>query len=204
MIRRVGLVAQALLIAACANPMPSPPSIHVPTATATAPRPTGPFDELTTRPLAPPDSAAGPCPVDALAEIDPRIAPALGPGPIYPVMAGDQVSLTDVTRGAFDRYHLKTLWVATDPVDERILVRVTALGTLDGRAPGVSGSHAVVDGIATQLRLGPDASLRFGDGPMPEGWRPWSSSTLVDGPGCYAFQIDTGRATAHVVFEVVP
>jgi hypothetical protein len=145
-----------------------------------------------------------PCPADALSEIDDRISPALGFGPIYPVMGSGRISLTEMPRGAVDRYHLKTLWVSTDPSDERILIRVIALGPLDGRAPGLSGSHALVDGIATQLRLGPVASLRFGDGPMPEGWRAWSSSTLVDGPGCYAFQINTKRATAHVVFEVVP
>ena len=184
--------------------MPSPSSIPPPTALATAPRPTGPFDELAARPLAPPELVTEPCPVDALSEIDDRIAPALGFGPIYPVMGSDRISLTEIPRGPLDRYHLKTLWVSTDPGDEHILIRVTTLGSLQVRTPGVLGGQAVVDGIATQLHLGPDASLRFGDGPMPEGWRAWSSSTLVDGPGCYAFQIDTKRATAHVVFEVVP
>jgi hypothetical protein len=193
-----------VVIAACASPMPSPWTTPQPIAPSTTPQSTGPFDELAARPLALPDHAADPCPVDGLAEIDPRVAPALGPGPTYPVMASGRVSLTDVPRGAFDRYHLKTLWVSTDPDDERILIRVAGLGAFEGRAPGVSGGHAVVDRIATELRLGPDASLRFGGGPMPEGWRAWSSSTLVDGPGCYTFQIDTRRATAHVVFEVVP
>ncbi len=198
------LAALAMVVAACASPMPFPSSVPLPTVTATSPQSTSPFDELAARPPVPPDLVTDPCPVDALSEIDDRIGPALGFGPIYPVMGTGRISLTEVARGAFDRYHLKTLWVATDPADERILVRVGPLGDLEGRAPGVSGGHAVVDGIATQLRLGPDASLRFGDGPMPSGWRAWSSSTLVDGPGCYAFQIDTKRATAHVVFDVVP
>jgi hypothetical protein len=199
-------VALALVVAACANPNPSPSNILLPraTPTRTAPRPTDAFDALASRALAPPDLVADPCPVDALSEVDDRIAPALGPGPIYPVMGSGRVSLTGAARGAFDRYHLKTLWVSTDPVDERILIRVTVLGSIDVRSPGLSGGHALVDGIATQLRLGPVASLRFSPGPMPEGWRAWSSNTLVDGPGCYAFQIDTARATAHVVFEVVP
>lgn len=202
MIRGTGLAALALVLATCGSPMPSPSTLPPPTVIASLP--TGPFDELATRPLTAPDLPADACPVDALAEIDPRIAPALGPGPIYPVMGSGRISLTDATRGAFDRYHLKTLWVSTDPRDERILIRVAFLGTLDVRRPGVSGGHALVDGIATQLRLGPTSSLRFGDGPMPEGWRAWSSSTLVDGPGCYAFQVDTKRATAHIVFEVIP
>jgi len=200
--RRAGLLALALLANACAAPTPEPSSVLV--TTAPTPKPTDAFDQLAARPLAPPALVTEPCPVDALSEIDDRIAPALGFGPIYPVMGTGRVSLTGAARGAFDRYHLKTLWVSTDATDERILIRILALGSFDVRAPGLSGSHAVVDGIATQLRLGPASNLKFGGGPMPEGWRAWSSNALVDGPGCYAFQSDTDRATAHVVFEVTP
>jgi hypothetical protein len=115
-----------------------------------------------------------------------------------------RASLSEVTVTAFGRewQQIKTLWVSTDPADGRILVRVAAFD-LASPAGFIRGAAPADDGPPTQLRLGPDRSVTFGDGPMPEGWRAWSSGTLVLEVGCYAFQIDTHRATDSIVFEVV-
>jgi hypothetical protein len=119
-------------------------------------------------------------------------------------MGGARLSLAGAVRGPFDLFALKTLWVSVDPADERILIRVTAIPPANATWPGFAVGHRLLDGIPSELRLGPDSNLQFGGGPMPEGWRAWSSSTLVDGPGCYSFQIDSARATSNVIFEVVP
>jgi hypothetical protein len=102
---------------------------------------------------------------------------------------------------------VKTLWISTDPRDDYVLVRVARIDepASNRPVPGfLQGAAHLPGDVYTQLRLGPTGSVRLNPGPMPEGWRAWSSSTLVDGPGCYGFQIDTMRATMHVVFEVVP
>ncbi len=150
-----------------------------------------------------PSRSAG-CPVTPTVEISDLIAPGIGPGPVYPVIggSGNRVSIAGAPRTSFDRYAVKTLWVATDPADERIVVRV---GAPEGQTPEpgfLRGSVLTEDGLPTQLRLGPDGSLQFGGGPMPEGWRAWSSATMVPGSGCYAFQIDVQGRTALVAFEV--
>ncbi len=140
-----------------------------------------------------------------MAVINSLIAPASGTGPVYAVLgaAAGRFDITDAPRVSFERYQMKTLWVATDPVDERVLVRVARLdGNSD--APGfATGTALDATGMPTQLRLGPEGSLQFGGGPMPAGWRAWSSGTLVPGVGCYRFQIDTARSTQALVFEVV-
>jgi len=163
------------------------------------------FDRLATRAVGIPVlQAADPCPVDRAEPIEPRIAPALGTGPVFPVMGGPRLSLAGAVRGPFERFALKTLWVSVDPADERILIRITAIRPANVTWPGFAVGHRPFDGIPSELRLGPDSNLQFGGGPMPEGWRAWSSSTLVDGLGCYSFQIDTARATSNVIFEVTP
>ena len=180
----------------------TPPETVVPSLDASS---ADAFDRLATRAVALPLlEAAGPCPVDTAGPIEPRIAPALGSGPVYPVMGGARISLAGAVRGPFERFGLKTLWVSVDPVDERVLIRVTAIRPPDRAWPGFAVGHRPLDGIPSELRLGPESNLQFGGGPMPEGWRAWSSSTLVDGPGCYSFQIDTARRSANVIFEVVP
>jgi hypothetical protein len=160
---------------------------------------------LAARPLQLPDLRSGTCPVTSVGVINELIAPASGTGPIYAVLgAGEgRFDITDSPRVAFERYQMKTLWVATDPVDEHILIRV---GRVDNEipAPGFAAGEALdATGMPTQLHLGPEGSVQFGGGPMPAGWRAWSSGTLVPDVGCYSFQIDTARATQALVFEVV-
>ena len=211
-------LAAVVALAACAGqaepsrPSASPsigpsPSIAASTQPTTVSQRPDPFAELAARALQPPPIPWGGCPVAPVAEIDPRIAPASGTGPIYPVLGANagRFSIADAPVAEFGRYQMKTLWVSTDPADELILIRVLRT---DGQppAPGFTGGSASArdsEGMPTQLRLGPDASLSFGGGPMPEGWRAWSSGTLVADAGCYAFQIDTPRGTETLVFEVV-
>lgn len=207
MIRRAGLAALALIVAACASPIPSPSSVPLPTATATATKPTGPFDELAARHLAPPQPPLGTCPISPATEIDERVAQALGEGPVFAVIAPPRWPLAGQARTAFDRYQVKTLWISTDPIDNHVLVRVARIDKPGSEAPVpgfIQGAAPLPGDVYTQLRLGPTGSVRFSPGPMPQGWRAWSSGTLVDGPGCFAFQIDTERATANIIFEVVP
>ena len=193
---------------ASASPSMGPSaSIRSSSAPTTVSQPPDPFAELAARALQPPPIPWGGCPVAPVAEIDPRIAPASGAGPIYPVLGANagRFSIADAPLAEFDRYQMKTLWVSTDPSDELILIRVLRM---DGEAPapgfsGGSGSGRDSEGMPIELRLGPEASLSFGGGPMPEGWRAWSSGTLVADAGCYAFQIDTARGTETLVFEVV-
>jgi hypothetical protein len=204
-IRRTALAAFSLVVAACATPVPSPSSVPPRTATA-APQPTGPFDELAARAVALPDVPARPCPISPATEIDDRVAPALGEGPVFAVIAPPRWPLAGQSRTAFERYPVKTLWVSTDARDGHVLVRIARIEepASNARVPGFMQGAAHLPGdVYTQLRLGPAGSVSLGPGPMPEGWRAWSSTTLVDGPGCYVFQIDTKRTTAHVVFEVV-
>ena len=139
------------------------------------------------------------------AKIDARVAPASGTGEVVAVLgaAAGRFSIRDVATSSFGRYQMKTLWISTDPADHVILVRVMSVG--DAREdPGfVGGDIPEAGGMPTQLRLGPEGSVQFGDGPMPESWRVWSSGTLVAEVACYAFQIDTERSTDHIVFEVI-
>lgn len=223
--RRLSRLAAALFaatsIVACgdatpsrpsASPLPPPPS---PDPSAGSPGPSisspsvspqpDPFAGLTARPLQVAAAPSGTCPVTPVAVITSLIGPASGTGPVHAVLgaAGGRFDITDAPRVSFGRYQMKTLWVATDPVDERILVRVVRV---DGNsaAPGFpTGAALDATGMPTQLRLGREGSVQFGGGAMPTGWRAWSSGTLVPGVGCYAFQIDTARATQALVFEVV-
>jgi hypothetical protein len=140
--------------------------------------------------------------VAPVAVISDLIAPASGTGPTYAVLGAAKGSfhLTDQTRVAFDRYQMKTLWIATDPEDDYILIRVLRVER-DGQAPGFAAGTALdATGMPTAMRLGLEGTVEFG---APEDWRAWSSGTLVAGVGCYSFQIDTARATQTLVFEVV-
>jgi len=163
------------------------------------------FADLAGRPLEPPSILIRACPVGPVAGIDPLIAPASGTGPIYAVLgaADGRLDIGNAQPSLFGRYQMKTLWVATDPVDERILLRVLRLDALSPKPGFATGQGLDAEGMPTQLRLGPEGSVRFGGGSMPEGWRAWSSGTLVPNVGCYAFQIDTARGTQSLVFEVV-
>jgi hypothetical protein len=195
-----------------ASPLPSPPasassarslapSVSSPSV---SPQP-DPFNELASRPLVVPAVRSGTCPVTPVAMINELIAPASGMGPTYAVLgaAAGRYDLTEGPRVAFERYQMKTLWVSTDPVDEHILVRVVRVDS-DAPAPGFAAGEALdATGMPTQMHLGPEGSVQFGGGPMPAGWRAWSSGTLVPDVGCYSFQIDTVRATQALVFEVV-
>ena len=209
LIRSLFLVLVATGVTGCGLPPPSPPLTQSPSPARSQVQPSASadsFEALATRPVAPPAGPREPCPVSDVAEIHSEIAPASGTGPIYAVLGANagRAPLSEITVTAFGRewQQIKTLWVSTDPADGRILVRVAGF---DPASPAgfIRGAAPAEDGLPTQLRLGPERGVIFGDGPMPEGWRAWSSGTLVLGVGCYAFQIDTYRATASVVFEVV-
>ena len=209
---RLAAVIAAVLVAACGQSEPSRPTPSPgPSAQSPVPSPPSPsvsrqpdaFATRSARSLQPPSIPPDTCPVAPVVEISPFVAPASGTGPVYAVLgaAEGRFDITDTQLSSFERYPMKTLWVATDPADERVLIRVVRV---DGRSatPGfATGAAPDAEGLATQLRLGPEGSIGF-EG-EPEGWRAWSSTTLVPGVGCYAFQVDTARTTQTLVFEVV-
>jgi hypothetical protein len=148
---------------------------------------------------------AGECSVSPVAEISPLIAPASGTGPIRAVLGAraGHFDLSDNPITAFGRHQMKTLWLSLEPGDGRILVRVMLLDrhTLPpGFAAQDHASAPSDEGMPTQLRLGPEGSVSFG---QPQEWRAWSSGTLVAGVGCYAFQMERERGTETLVFEVI-
>jgi hypothetical protein len=214
--QRVLLIATVtgLIVAAGCTSVPNPSSPAIaprPSSPATAPSaletvspsPSDPFEELARRQLAPSATVRSSCPVSVVKPIASRIAPASGAGPTYAVLgaARGRFDLRQETQTSFGRHHMKTLWVSTSPRDERLLVRVARL-TGAGPLPGfAAGDVPDGDGMPTQLRLGPEGSVVFEGGPMPEGWRAWSSATLVAGAGCYAFQVDSAHGSETIVFE---
>lgn len=206
-----------LLLAGCAPATPTsrspgatePPSARTstiaPSRSTPVPTLNDPFVALTSRPLTPLDPVGEGCEPSPTREVEPRVAVASGSGPVVAVFGprDGRIAITGTERNAFGRYFLKTLWISMQPDDDLILVRIARIDG-DGDVPGFDRGHAPnADGMPTQLRLGPKSSIRFGGGPMPDGWRAWTSGTLVPAIGCYDFQVDTARDTDHIVFEVI-
>jgi hypothetical protein len=142
-----------------------------------------------------PQVGSGECPVSDLNTINSDFAPALGPGPLYPV-GFDATSTMGVVVGGFPTQQgwlgMKTFWVGSPGFRGRALVRG---GRLD--APGPVGFG---DGMI------PDAELRLdATGIYPDGvtWLNNPSHTRVQQAGCYAYQVDTDDTTYTVVFRAV-
>jgi hypothetical protein len=146
---------------------------------------------LAARPLQLPTLApAGPCPRSTGATVNTKVAPALGPGPIYPVGLGTDgvLQFGGVPRGGW--YYSKVLWVASPGyTDRHVLIR--------GRQIDGPNELRFEDGAD------PAAGLHFEGSDLGEGWRHQPSYTRVSGPGCYAYQVDGLGLSEVIVFEAV-
>jgi hypothetical protein len=134
---------------------------------------------LRLRPLRPGDR----CPVSRLSRAAPGVGATLGTGPAYPVLSG---ALADDLLVGGLRGH-KTLWAVAPGYRGALLIRGRRL---DGR--GV-------------LRFWPGRTPRlWWRGLWQEQrprWRYGASTTLVPGPGCYAFQVEGTTFSRRIVFE---
>lgn len=154
------------------------------------------------RPLHIPRLAAGtPCPVSGPADFDFAkygVTQGVGPGPAYPVALRQPGTILDfeyppsaasVIAGSKWGGN-KVLWFVAPSYTRPVLVR--------GRQ--LDGSH----GVRFELLRVPTKELRIA--PVPEWLSPRrdrgrASTTRVQAPGCYAYQIDGRSFSRIIVFE---
>jgi hypothetical protein len=147
------------------------------------------------RPLHLPRLARGaPCPVSAREEISPDFAPALGPGPVYPI-GFDGRSTLHYRGSAFPAPWTgsKVLWVAAPSYQGPIRIRGHQL---NGRWwVGFDGRSGRPYSEMRLLRATANAGAE---------WRQFPSYTRVRARGCYAYQIDGTTFSYPVVFRAAP
>jgi hypothetical protein len=148
------------------------------------------------RPLQLPHVGPGdPCPRTPGGRAAPRVAITLGNGPIYPVLGfsaappapAGVVHLDPRTRER-GFYRHKTLWAISARYRGPVLVRGRRI---DG--PGVLHFWPVRP-YRRELRFPADPAGR---------WRYAPTTTLLAGPGCFAFQIDGLGFSRVIVFRAV-
>lgn len=162
--------------------------------------PSGAVPPALRRPIVIPSvQPGGGCPVTAPnPKIWSRLAPGLGSGPVAPVGLGTTSTLRYREFGSSSSPAAwggnKVLWVAARSYRGPILIRGMQV---DGdRAVGFDlGGDAVP---TAELRLPPGAPAGG------ERWRQWPSSTRVQGPGCYAYQVDGTTFSYVIVFRARP
>ncbi|MFN8516858.1 MAG: hypothetical protein U0841_30655 [Chloroflexia bacterium] len=169
-----------------------------PTATPT-PIPPRPEDWAALhRPLALPAMSLGAsCPLTPGASISPHFGPGLGVGPAYPIMSNDAIYHYSVAQPTRDGWvELKVLWVSAPTYSGPLLVRGHRI---DGP------QSLLLTTSATGGSVSPQEELRlFASNTSPlAGWRNWPSYTLVQAPGCYAYQVDGTTFSYTIVFLVV-
>jgi hypothetical protein len=130
----------------------------------------------------------------------PKVAITLGDGPAYPVLgmsappprAAGVASLRDDIRHGGWYWH-KTLWAVDRRYGGPLLVRGARI---DRRGPlrfGIGDVEVSDYQVLAELEMPAEQQVR---------WRYGASSTLVRGPGCYAFQIDGSNFSDIIVFAV--
>jgi hypothetical protein len=154
------------------------PTSALPTATAQDPGLVRPL----VLPILPPGS---PCPRSAAKSISADFGPAVGPGPIYPIIGPD--SVVGVQRHG-NAYIGKVLWVAAPEYNGPILIRGRQLG----------GSGIVLFGTGEEAT---ETSLSLGASTSVGVWREWPTETGVPQIGCFAYQVDGDGFTIVIVFE---
>jgi hypothetical protein len=188
-LRLSALFGSLFLAAACASTASAPTTTYAPSVSP------APYAALEERPLDLPQIDSGECPVSELNSVNPDFAPALGPGPVYPV-GFDDTSTISIEIGGFATQAgwlgTKTLWVGSAEFRGLALVRG---GRLD--APGQVGFGAATT-PDTELRL--DATAIYADGRT---WLNNPSYTRLKEAGCYAFQVDTDAGSYMIVFRAV-
>ena len=123
----------------------------------------------------------------------PKVAITIGDGPVYavlgmaepPPLAGGVVTLEDDIRREGWYWH-KTLWAVSNRYRGPVLIRGARIDRRGRMRFGID------DHILHELSLAPEQETR---------WRYGVSTTLVRGPGCFAFQLDGRSFTDILVFE---
>ncbi|WP_428965560.1 hypothetical protein [Micromonospora fluostatini] len=190
--RVLPMVTVAVLLPALAACDAPPATTPPPGPPATAGTPTA----LAVPPLRLPEvGPGGACPTSA-PQPWPRADQAsrvLGPGPVHPVADyfgdGTVLRLRDHDRQADGTYRTKVRWVAsgyTGPV----LVRAA-------RIDGPGSAAAEFSYLGDPRDGGHYAVLTQPDSDLP-------GTTMVGGPGCYAYQVDGTTFSVTVVFRAEP
>jgi len=174
------LLLLTLLIAGCGTVAPSPTGI-----TSAAPSAS---TATLVRPLALPTFSA-PCQRAKGHQVLPDVGFGLGGGPVWPVGFGADGQQT-LGQSANGWYAVKVLWAADPSYTGPVLVR---------------GRRIDGDGVirfSTDGSLSGAEELAFDAATAGNVERTWPSYTLVQSPGCYAYQIDGTTFSHTVVFEI--
>jgi hypothetical protein len=197
MVRWVVAVAVCTAFAGCTDQQPNAPtegqSPRVPTS-LTSSAPTGSVAAMR-RPLRLPVVGGGqPCPVTrAQHQPDPALGVVQGSGPAGPAgLSTDGVlqyagpkeanAFVDESWGG-----AKTLWEVDGAVTGPVLVRGHQL---DGPL-GLRFNDPAVDELVLAVKTPT----------TPAGWRDYPSFTRLQGPGCYAYQVDAPTSSTVIVFR---
>lgn len=185
-VRGLALTCAVAALTGCSSSPPRSPSKATSTSTVSA------------------SKAAGACPRTAGGLKAKGVAIALGDGPAYPVLgmavappaALGVVNLDDdVRRGSL--YLHKTLWAISPLARREITVRATSLSS---RA-AVGFFNGPDPNTATALRAAVQPALRL---PRSSGrWAYTVTSTVLPGPGCYAFDLSGAHVKQRIVFRTI-
>lgn len=151
------------------------------------------------RPLEIPELSFGrPCPVSDLRQVSPAFAPALGPGPVYPVGFGKDATLAFEYPPAPNSQFAdsewggeKTLWVADPNYTGPILIRGRQVDGPSEVRFDVGGGE-----LLDELQLPPAYAANY-----TGGWRNFPSHTRLRTAGCYGYQVDGSTFSIVVVFK---
>lgn len=148
-------------------------------------------------PLRLPSIAPGePCPVASVshhAEVVAHSRDVLGDGRLGPVSnyfdAGAKLRLRAEDRDESGAYTKKVRWIAFDYAGP-VLIRAARIDGGPGKAR-VEFSYTgrrTADGFSAEAEAG-------------GGWQDFPAVTHLDGPGCYAYQVDTAGSSQTIVFS---
>lgn len=120
--------------------------------------------------------------------------PAIGTGPIYPLMGEMQAGALQYSQ-SYSQAHYKdgwayskVLWMANPVVSGSVLVR--------GRQ--IDGTNAIGFG------MGDDPAFELNwEVQSTGGWASLASEIRIRAPGCYAYQVDSQKGSEVIVFQVV-
>ncbi|MBF9132835.1 hypothetical protein I0C86_28330 [Plantactinospora sp. S1510] len=160
----------------------------------------------TTAPTSPAELSPGPLRLPSRAPGDrcPTTAPkpwsgpgeatqVLGPGPVYPVADyfrdGAVLRLREDDRQPDGTYRKKVRWIATGYTGP-VLVRAARIDAPGSATVAFSYTGGPRDGGHYAVLTNPDSDL--------------PGTTTVDGPGCYAYQVDGTTFSLTIVFRAAP
>jgi hypothetical protein len=143
-------------------------------------------------------AAGAPCPTSPL-QVAHNLSsefgygPALGVGPIYPLMGEMQGGVLRYSQPQSSAWAFsKVMWIANPVVTGSVLIR--------GRQ--IDGAIDAPNSIGFGMHEPPELVLQWDIAPRP-GWASLPSEIRLRAPGCYAFQFDSQLASGVIVFQVV-